>query len=79
MNKPLPYLNEYLLQLDKNTWYEIGSVPRVIGIRAIFEAAREQILKPEYEIQIGRLYATFRIVRTKTETIRIMERIQKAI
>lgn len=73
------YTETYLRTLPLGVWHEIRTLPNVIGATGFFRAAADQILMPDYEIIIGRYYATFRIVRAKSETLKIMERIQKAI
>ncbi len=75
----MSYTADYLKTLTPGKWYYISELPRVIGIPGIATAHREQILLPEYEIIIGRYYATFKIVRTQTEAMRIIDRIQKAM
>ena len=77
MKKSNPYIETYLRELTPGTWYPIADLPRVIGIPGITDAARQQILLPDYEIIIGRLFSTFKIVRTKTEALRIIDRIEK--
>jgi hypothetical protein len=77
MEQSKPYIETFLRQLTPGTWYPIASIPRVIGLAGIIDAARRQILLPEYEIIIGKFYATFKIVRAKTETMKIIERIEK--
>lgn len=73
------YAEKWFRSLTPGEWYNIKMIPRVIGVNGLSTAAREQILKPDYEIVIGKYYATFKIVRAKTETLLIMERIEKAV
>ncbi len=79
MEHPKPFVETFLRDLTPGTWYPIASLPRVIGIPGLADAARRQILMPDYEIIIGRLYSTFKIIRAKTQEMKIMERIEKAI
>jgi hypothetical protein len=74
-----PFVEQYLRQLQPGVWHEIRDLPRVIGMPGITDAARTQVLKPEFEIIIGRLYSTFKIVRTQPEAMRIIDRIKKAV
>jgi len=73
------YTEKYLLALTPGKWYQINRLPKIIGIPGISEAERSQILLPEYYIIIGRLYATFKIVRVKTITIEDSKTISIAI
>lgn len=74
---PDSYIVTYLRTLTPGKWYPIQDLPRVIGLPGIAMAQREQILLPEFEVIIGRLYATFKIVRTQTEAMNIIQKIQK--
>lgn len=71
------FIEQFLRKLTPGQWYDIRTIPRVIGLTGISDAVRKQILLPDYEILMGRLYASFKIIRVKTETLRIMERIEK--
>jgi hypothetical protein len=66
------YIEGYLLALTPGKWYSISELPRVIGLAGLSTAHRLQILLPDYEIIIGKYYATFKIVRTKIESIKKM-------
>jgi hypothetical protein len=79
MQNTKPFIQTYLRDLTPGQWYPISDLPRVIGIPGISDAARQQILMPEFEIIIGRLYSTFKIVRAKTETMNIIQRIERVI
>jgi len=79
MEKTKPYIETMLRDLTPGTWYPIASLPRVIGLVGLIQAHRMQILLPDYEIIIGRLYSTFKVVRAKTAEMKIIERIEKAV
>ncbi len=69
------YTEDYLRKLTPGKWYKIADLPRVIGMAGIANACAKQILKPDFEIVLGRLGATFKIIRVQTETMRIIQRI----
>jgi len=77
--KQQPYVNTFLSQLTPGEWYPIASIPRVIGFIGLIHAAREQILLPDYEIIIGRLFSTYKIIRTTHKIINNPHQIPKAI
>ncbi len=78
MQQTKPYIDSYLRNLTPGQWYPIADLPKVIGIPGITDAARQQILLPDFEIIIGRLFSTFKVVRVKPEAMRIIERIERA-
>lgn len=77
--KPETYIEKYLLTRTPGKWYPINKLPKIIGLPGISEAERSQVLLPDYYIIIGRLYATFKIVRAKTSIIRDSKTINIAI
>ena len=66
------YIEQYLRELTPGEWYQIRELPKVIGMAGLSTAYRMQILLPEFEIIIGKYWATYKIVRTNVKTIKIM-------
>jgi hypothetical protein len=74
-NKPENYTEIYLLSLTPGKWYQIRNVPDVIGLVGIVRASAEQPLLPDFRIQLGRLGATFKIIRMNKQRLILTQKI----